>query len=132
MNEPEEAPASFIQNQLRIDAELFKDMPRINEDTSPKRGFSRRLTLGDIAWGKCHIMTHLSTASGIDDFSYGDIMEIPDDKLLALLQYATETKLIPETQNGFMATYRTNNNTFLLRVMSDRAAEGKVMYVAGF
>jgi hypothetical protein len=39
--------------------------------------------------------------------------------------------LIPETQNGFMATYRTNNNPLLLRVMSDRAAaEGKILYVA--
>jgi hypothetical protein len=109
-------------------------------------------------------MKHLSTASGIDNFSYGDIMEIHNEKFLALLQavidkkifpfkwlaalvagilkprkdptkpesyrlvvlkccllkfltllidrrvkeYAGKAKLIPETQNGFMATYRTN------------------------
>ncbi|KAJ7200943.1 hypothetical protein B0H12DRAFT_1036549, partial [Mycena haematopus] len=172
MNEPEVTPPTFNKEQLRTSAELFKDMPRVNDDVSPRKSFSRRLTLADIEWGKRHIMTHLSTASGIDDFSYGDIMEIPNENLRALLQaiidkkifpskwlaalsyrlvvleccllkfltllidrrvkeYASEAKLIPETQNGFMATYRTNNNPFLLRVMSDRAAaEGKVMYVA--
>ncbi|KAJ7253308.1 hypothetical protein B0H12DRAFT_1017572, partial [Mycena haematopus] len=172
MNEPEVTPPTFNKEQLRTSAELFKDMPRVNDDVSPRKSFSRRLTLADIEWGKRHIMTHLSTASGIDDFSYGDIMEIPNENLRALLQaiidkkifpskwlaalsyrlvvleccllkfltllidrrvkeYASEAKLIPETQNGFMATYRTNNNPFLLCVMSDRAAaEGKVMYVA--
>ncbi|KAJ6457443.1 hypothetical protein C8R47DRAFT_1027178, partial [Mycena vitilis] len=156
MNEPEEAPPSFNQDQLRTSAELFKEMPRINEDTSPRKSFSRRLTLGDIEWGKRHIMSNLSTVSGVDDFSYGDIMEIPNEKLLTLTdsyrlvvleccllkfltllidrrvkEFSSEAKLIPETQNGFMATYRTNNNPFLLRVMSDRAAaEGKVLYVA--
>ncbi|KAJ7659318.1 hypothetical protein DFH06DRAFT_901579, partial [Mycena polygramma] len=55
MNEPEEAPPSFNQDQLRTSAELFKEMPRINEDRSPKKSFSRRLTLGDIEWGKRHI-----------------------------------------------------------------------------
>jgi hypothetical protein len=132
-------------------------------------------------------MKHLSTASGIDEFSYEDIMEIPNENLRALLQtiidtkifplkwlvaliagilkgrkdpkmpesyhlvvleccllkfltllidqcvkeYTLEAKLIPETQNGFMATYHTNNNPFLLCAMSDRAAaKGKVMYVA--
>ncbi|KAJ7820854.1 hypothetical protein B0H13DRAFT_1561687, partial [Mycena leptocephala] len=154
MNHPEETPLSFNEEQLQKWAEEFKDMPRINEDWSPRKSFSRKLTLEDIEWGKRH---HMSTASGIDDFSYGDIMEIPNEKLLSLLQasyrlvvleccllkfltllidrrvkeYANEAKLIPDTQNGFMATYRTNNNPFLLRVMSDRAAaEGKVMYVA--
>ncbi|KAJ7932016.1 hypothetical protein B0H13DRAFT_1449133, partial [Mycena leptocephala] len=61
-------------------------MPRSNEDRSPRKIFSRKLTLEDIEWGKHHIMKHLSTASGIDDFPYGDIMEIPNEKLLTLLQ----------------------------------------------
>ncbi|KAJ7922312.1 hypothetical protein B0H13DRAFT_1561445, partial [Mycena leptocephala] len=152
MNHPEETPLSFNKEQLQKWAEEFKDMPRINEDWSPRKSFSRKLTLEDIEWGKRHIMNHMSTASGIDDFSYGDIMEIPNEKLLALLQavleccllkfltllidrrikeYANEAKLIPETQNGFMATYHTNNNPFLLCGMSDRAAaEEKVMYAA--
>ncbi|KAJ7263168.1 hypothetical protein B0H12DRAFT_977612, partial [Mycena haematopus] len=157
MNEPEETPPSFNKELLQGWAEEFERMPRTNEDWSPRKSFSRKLTLEDIEWGKRHIRKHLQTASGIDDFSYGDIMEIPNEKLLALLQasyrlvvleccllkfltllidrrvkeYASEAKLIPDTQNGFMATYRTNNNPFLLRVMSDRAAaEGKVMYVA--
>ncbi|KAJ7269983.1 hypothetical protein B0H12DRAFT_999598, partial [Mycena haematopus] len=157
MNEPEETPLSFNKELLQGWAEEFERMPRTNEDWSPRKSFSRKLTLEDIEWGKRHIRKHLQTASGIDDFSYGDIMEIPNEKLLALLQasyrlvvleccllkfltllidrrvkeYASEAKLIPDTQNGFMATYRTNNNPFLLRVMSDRAAaEGKVMYVA--
>ncbi|KAJ7153027.1 hypothetical protein C8R43DRAFT_885859, partial [Mycena crocata] len=167
MNEPEEIPASFNKERLDMSARLFEEMPRSNEDHSPKKTFSRKLTLEDIEWGKRHIMTNLSTSTGIDDFSYGDIMEIPNDKLRDLLQaiidkkifpskcyrlivleccllkfltllidrrvkeFSKDAKLIPETQNGFMATYRTNNNPFLLRVMADRsAAEGKVLYVA--
>ncbi|KAJ7715271.1 hypothetical protein B0H16DRAFT_1225549, partial [Mycena metata] len=58
MNEPEESPASFNKEQLRVSAALFKEMPRINEDTSPKKSFSRKLTLADIEWGKRHIMKH--------------------------------------------------------------------------
>ncbi|KAJ7017980.1 hypothetical protein C8F04DRAFT_1278475 [Mycena alexandri] len=95
MNEPEDIPITFNQEQLRISAELFKDMPRINEDVSPKKSFSRKLTLADVEWGKHQIMKHLSTASGIDDFSYGDIMEIPNDKLLALLQAIIDKKIFP-------------------------------------
>jgi hypothetical protein len=80
---------------LKHDAELFRDMPRINEDTSPQGSFSRRLALGDIEWGKRHIMKHLATASGINDFSYGDIIEIPNDKLLALLQAVIDKNIFP-------------------------------------
>ncbi|KAJ7135937.1 hypothetical protein C8R44DRAFT_539443, partial [Mycena epipterygia] len=158
MNESEVTPPTFNKEQLQRAAELFRDMPRVNEDESPRKSFSRKLTLKDIEWGKKHIMERLSTASGIDDFSYGDIMEIPNEllldlnkpesyrlvvleccllKFLTLLidrrvkEYSMEAKLIPETQNGFMAGYRTNNNPLLLRIMSDRAAsERKVMYVA--
>ncbi|KAJ7073483.1 hypothetical protein B0H15DRAFT_747809, partial [Mycena belliarum] len=154
MNEPDETPASFNNAQLQKKAELFKDMPRTNEDISPNKSFSRKLSLKDVEWGKKHIMKHLSTASGIDDFSYSDIMEIPNDillpesyrlvvleccllKFLTLLidrrvkEFSMVAGLIPETQNGFMAGYRTNNNPLLLRMMSDRAAEqGKVLYVA--
>jgi hypothetical protein len=37
----------------------------------------------------------MSTASGIDDFSYGDIMEIPNEKLLALLQAVIDERIFP-------------------------------------
>jgi hypothetical protein len=95
MNHPEETPVSFNKEQLQKWAEEFKDMPRINEDWSPRKSFSRKLTLEDIEWGKRHIMNHMSTASGIDDFSYGDIMEIPNEKLLALLQAVIDKKIFP-------------------------------------
>ncbi|KAJ6535823.1 hypothetical protein DFH09DRAFT_893490, partial [Mycena vulgaris] len=152
MNEPEVTPPSFNKEQLQRTADLFKGMPRTNMDESPKKSFSRKLSLEDVEWRKKHIMKHLSTALGIDDFSYGDIMEIPNEilffyrlivleccllKFLTLLidrrvkEFSMDAKLIPETQNGFMAGYRMNNNPLLLRIMSDRAAaEGKVMYVA--
>jgi hypothetical protein len=37
MNEPDEGPASFNQEQLRINAQLFEAMPRTNEDVSPEK-----------------------------------------------------------------------------------------------
>ncbi|KAJ7457444.1 hypothetical protein FB451DRAFT_968242, partial [Mycena latifolia] len=58
MNEPEVIPPSFNKEQLQRSAELFRDMPRTNEDLSPKKSFSRKLTLGDVEWGKKHIMKH--------------------------------------------------------------------------
>ncbi|KAJ7160684.1 hypothetical protein C8R43DRAFT_819840, partial [Mycena crocata] len=45
MNEPENIPASFNQKQLDASAELFKDMPRTNQDKTPLKSFSRKLTL---------------------------------------------------------------------------------------
>jgi hypothetical protein len=49
----------------------------------------------------------------------------------SIKEYTDETKLILETQNGFRAGYRTNNNPLLLRNLSDRAAaEEKTLYVA--
>lgn len=187
MNHPVETPASFNIAQLAIDKELADDLPRFNEDTSPKGSFSRKLTIADIEWGKRHIRKHVSNSSGgVDEFSYGDIMEIPNEVLRNLLQacldkkmvpsqwmaslvigilkhrkdptmpesyrlivleccllkfltllidrrireYSEDAKLVPASQNGFQETYRTNNNPFILRTMSDRAAaEGKTLYV---
>lgn len=58
-------------------------------------------------------------------------------KMLMLLvdkrvrEHLEAEKLIPETQNGFRPTYRTNNNPFILRCMAERALfEGKPLYVA--
>jgi hypothetical protein len=95
MNHPEETPLSFNKEKLQKWAEEFKDMPRINEDWPPRKSFSRKLTLEDIEWGKRHIMNHMLTASGIDDFSYGDIIGIPNEKLLALLQAVIDKKIFP-------------------------------------
>ncbi|KAJ7436376.1 hypothetical protein B0H11DRAFT_1648108, partial [Mycena galericulata] len=55
MNEPEVTPSSFDKDQLEMMAQLFQDMPRNNADESPKKSFSRKLTLKDIEWGKKHI-----------------------------------------------------------------------------
>jgi hypothetical protein len=37
-------------------------MSHINDDTSPQGSFSGRWALGDIEWGKRHIMKHLATS----------------------------------------------------------------------
>ncbi|KAK7054062.1 hypothetical protein R3P38DRAFT_2478736, partial [Favolaschia claudopus] len=95
MNEPEETPPSFNKEQLRAWARLFEQMPRTNRDHSPRKSFSRKLTLEDIQWGKRQIMTHLATSSGIDDFAYQDIMEIPNENLLILLQAVIDRKIFP-------------------------------------
>ncbi|KAF5320338.1 hypothetical protein D9611_011279 [Ephemerocybe angulata] len=48
-----------------------------------------------------------------------------------LVEWAEERKLIPPSQNGFRAGYRTNNNVFVLRCAEDKArAEKKPLYAA--
>ncbi|KAF5383608.1 hypothetical protein D9615_003499 [Tricholomella constricta] len=45
--------------------------------------------------------------------------------------YAERHAIIPETQNGFREGYRTNNNPFILRTMTEKAkAEGTPLYIA--
>jgi hypothetical protein len=58
-------------------------------------------------------------------------------KLICLLihkriyDWAEARGIIPASQNGFRKTYRTNNNTFVLRCMIERArAEGRTLWVA--
>ncbi|KAJ6479109.1 hypothetical protein C8R45DRAFT_797051, partial [Mycena sanguinolenta] len=58
MNEPEETPPSFNKERLEHWAEEFKNMCRNNADWSPRKSFSREITLEDIQSGKRHIMTH--------------------------------------------------------------------------
>ena len=49
---------------------------------------------------------------------------------MQLVSWCEKYKILPPSQNGFRAGYRTNNNAFILRCAIDRArAEGKTLYV---
>ena len=49
---------------------------------------------------------------------------------MRLVSWCEKYKILPPSQNGFRAGYRTNNNAFILRCAIDRArAEGKTLYV---
>lgn len=48
-----------------------------------------------------------------------------------LREWSDDVGRIPETQNGFRAKHRTNNNAFVLRCAIEKAkSEGKPLYVA--
>ncbi|KAJ7116000.1 hypothetical protein C8R44DRAFT_595656, partial [Mycena epipterygia] len=154
MNLPEVVPASFNVPQLELQQEMADALPKFNVDMSPKQSFSRKISAEDIEWGKKHVREHtVDSVPGIDDFSYRDILAMCNVALRELLQahrlvvlecallkflmlildrrireYSEDAGLLPRTQNAFREGYRTNNNSFMLRVMADRAlAEGRTL-----
>ncbi|KII94047.1 hypothetical protein PLICRDRAFT_102359, partial [Plicaturopsis crispa FD-325 SS-3] len=132
---------------------LVANLPRSTQDRTHQGFFSRPFTLDDIAWAKRSIRKHKPhSAKGMDRVSYSEIAEIPNDgllnlyrliglescllKVLTLLidkrfrEWALACNIIPDSQNGFQAEHRTNDNSFVLRCAIDRArAEGKTLHV---
>jgi hypothetical protein len=73
--------------------ELATELP----DTSPRQSYTRDITLEDIEWMKRHISEHgLDTAVGVDEFSYKDCLEIPNEKLLEFFLYCVKNRKIPQ------------------------------------
>lgn len=66
-------------------------------DTSPRRSYTRDITIEEIEAMKRHIKAHGDdTAMGVDGFSYQDCMEIPNEKLLEFFLYCLKNQDMPQ------------------------------------
>ncbi|KAJ7850455.1 hypothetical protein B0H13DRAFT_2360667 [Mycena leptocephala] len=66
-------------------------------DTTPRQSCTRDITLEDVEWMKRHITEHgLDTAIGVDEFSYKDCPDIPNEKLLEFFQYCIKNCKVPQ------------------------------------
>ncbi|KAJ7066873.1 hypothetical protein B0H15DRAFT_753111, partial [Mycena belliarum] len=119
--------------------------------------FTEKWNEEDIGRLKDHLRKHsLDSASGEDQKSYAELLEIPNEalarlcndyRLIALescflkaltilihwrvFDWSEARGLIPPAQNGFRPGYRTNNNPFILRCVKEWArANGHTVYVA--
>ncbi|KAJ7110402.1 hypothetical protein C8R44DRAFT_633951, partial [Mycena epipterygia] len=160
LNPPTVLPDSFDAAQHTINTLLADIIPETTEDSTPEGFFSRDWTEDDVAKLKDHIRKNsLDSATGEDAVLYAEILDIPNDDLLAsipdsyriialescvlkvsevpvkdsmrITDWANARGLIPDYQNGFRAGYRTNNNPFILRCVKEWAcAQGSTVYVA--
>ncbi|KLO04485.1 hypothetical protein SCHPADRAFT_796585, partial [Schizopora paradoxa] len=135
-------------------------IPDATFDNTPQKFFSRPWSTKEVQSALKHIRSrNLHTAKGKDKVAYSTILSIDVDllrkplndpqsyrviglqscflKVLTLMidrrlrDWATETRAIPDLQNGFRPGYRTHNNSFILKCAIDKAkAMNKPLYVA--
>lgn len=187
MNMPVVPPAEFAEEDLQRMRDLAAEIPECTIDATEGRHFSRRFTVKEVAALKAKIRTAaLGSSRGIDNKSYKQLLDIPNDVLCELFNACLEVRnvpkmwlttvltailkrkldpslaesyrtigleccllkfltmlfdgrirewvaaadLLPKSQNGFRAGYRTNNNAFILRCAIDRArAQKNVLYL---
>jgi hypothetical protein len=97
LNYPETQPATFNSDQLAFNAQMARELATELPDTSPHQSYTWDITLEDIEWVKRHISEHgLDTAVGVDEFSYKDCLEIPNEKLLEFFIYCVKNRKIPQ------------------------------------
>jgi hypothetical protein len=97
LNYPAIQPATFNSHQLAFNARMSRELVPELPDTSPRQSYTRDITLEDIEWMKRHISEHgLNTAVGVDEFSYKDCLEIPNEKLLEFFLYCVKNRKISQ------------------------------------
>ncbi|EIN03393.1 hypothetical protein PUNSTDRAFT_78243, partial [Punctularia strigosozonata HHB-11173 SS5] len=140
---------------------MERAIPPTTHDRTDSQHFSRPFEESDVAWLKSRLhVRDARSATGADDFSYRDILRIPNDKLVLLYNqypesyriiglectllkgltllverrlrlWAEEEGVVPPSQNGFRPGYNTHNNAFIFREAVERCrADGKTLYVA--
>ncbi|KAJ6582007.1 hypothetical protein B0H19DRAFT_930253, partial [Mycena capillaripes] len=156
LDPPVEIPDTFDANLHKMVSLLNSTIPRCTQDRTPLGFFSQKITVKDMQRIKkklCKKTLHRS--SGIDDLTYEKIMTIPNKALVTLFQtyrlmgmeccllqmytmlldervhnWANANNIFPDSQNGFWPNQRTNDNSFILLSVIQRArAEGKTLYV---
>jgi hypothetical protein len=97
LNYPEIQPANFNSNQLAFNARMARELATELPDASPGQSYTWDITLEDIEWMKRHISEHgLDKAIGVDEFSYKDCLEIPNEKSLEFFLYCVKNRKIPQ------------------------------------
>lgn len=92
---PDTPPAQFDTEWRDRIAEFVASLPEFTDDPTEDGIFSRPFTEHEIASCKQELLTHLKSASGIDDKAYKEIMSIANSALANLLSELLRTRAIP-------------------------------------
>ncbi|KAJ7731086.1 hypothetical protein B0H16DRAFT_1893457 [Mycena metata] len=88
---PEILPSQFDAVQHEINKVLAKFLPETTEDHTPEGFFSRKWTEEDMGRLKDHIRKHgMDSTPGEDQTSYAELLEIPNEDLLFLINKCVE------------------------------------------
>lgn len=95
LQQPREPPPQF-DIPLRCHAEtLLNSLPQSFADESVDGIFTSEITAENVAAAKVKVMSHLQTQRGVDKFSYGEILSIPNEKLAAFFTTCIRERRIP-------------------------------------
>ncbi|KAJ7267674.1 hypothetical protein B0H12DRAFT_1010323, partial [Mycena haematopus] len=91
LNPPAITPSEFDSTQLSMNEMLAAMIPEMTDDPSPEGFFTREWNEDDMGRLKDHIRTHsLDSAAGEDQTAYMDLMQIPNEDLMALYNECTD------------------------------------------
>ncbi|TEB32526.1 hypothetical protein FA13DRAFT_1628157, partial [Coprinellus micaceus] len=156
MNKAEPAPSTFDVPRRLLNDTLVDIMGEVTEDATRDLLFSAPFTEEEVEAAKLRLRGRGGSATGGDGIGYGTVLEMDNGDILELcnryrtiglkscmlkfmtqlitarlVQFADTEKLLPLSQNGFRAGYRTSNNMFILDTARRRAkADGTPLYVA--
>ena len=86
MNPITPTPSTFHSEKLILDKALAEAIPKRTEDTTPDQVFSRPILDDEVERAKKHLLKHsASSAKGLDNIGYRDLVDIPTNDLCGLL-----------------------------------------------